>query len=97
MTTPPTPKRHHPGVYENKDPDAFEAEYHQRMLASAAGLAKICTIKACRRQGRCFGPFDGDLPCKRRHDGLFWERFRGAMRYLGWGDVLAGLEEDFEE
>jgi hypothetical protein len=94
---PPKPLRRIPGVYENKDPDAFEAEFAQRMLASAAGLPKICTIKMCRRRGRCFGPFRGKLPCLRRHNGLMGERFHSALRILHWEHVLDELEDDFDD
>lgn len=96
MTTSPNGNRkhQHPRVYEFTTPEAAEAEYHQRMLASAAGLAKICTIKTCRRRKRCFGPFDGDLPCLRRHNGLMGERFHSALHRLGWAHVLE--EEDLD-
>jgi hypothetical protein len=87
------PAPHYPGVFEFTTPEAAEAEFHERLLASASGLPKICTIKRCRRRGRCLGPFDGDLPCKRRHLGLFQLRFGAALKLLGWSYD----EEDADE
>ncbi|HEY8248877.1 MAG TPA: hypothetical protein VIG38_16590 [Hyphomicrobium sp.] len=49
------------------------------MLASAAGLPRVCVLKKCRRRKRCFGRFDGDLPCKRQQ-----ARFQSALKVLGW-------------
>ena len=57
------------GIFASDDPEAFEAEFFDRMLASAAGLPRVCVFKKCRRRKRCFGRFDGDLPCKRQHEG----------------------------
>ena len=54
------------------------------MLASAAGLPRVCAFKKCRRRKRCFGRFDGDLPCKRLHEGLARARFQSALKVLGW-------------
>ncbi len=93
MPTSPGRKTHHPGVFEFTTPEAAEAEFHMRLMAGAAGLAKICTIKKCRRRGRCFGPFDGDLPCRRRHLGLFHERFNSALKFLGWSYDEADADE----
>lgn len=98
MTTSPhdKPKTHRPGVFENPAREAIEEELHLRMIASAAGMAQICTIKTCRRRKRCFGPFDGDLPCVRRHDGLMRERFHSALKLLGWSHALDDLEDDID-
>ncbi|HEY8247357.1 MAG TPA: hypothetical protein VIG38_08770 [Hyphomicrobium sp.] len=54
------------------------------MIASAAGLPRVCVLKKCRRRKRCFGHFDGDLPCKRQHKGLARARFAIALKVLGW-------------
>ena len=56
-------------IFESDDPEAVEAELTNRLLASAAGLPRVCGLKKCRRRKRCFGPYDGDLPCKRLHRG----------------------------
>ena len=71
-------------IFENDDPEAVEAELTDRLLASAAGLPRVCTLKKCRRRKRCFGPCDGDLPCKRLHRGLAQARFPSALKVLGW-------------
>ena len=86
MPTSTNPNRNikHPGVFEYTTPEAAETEFHMRLIASAADLPKLCTIKNCRRRQRCLGPFDGDLPCRRRHLGLFHERFQSALKRLGW-------------
>lgn len=78
--------RVHSGIFENGDPDAFEAEFTDRMLASAAGLPRVCGLKKCRRRKRCFGLYDGDLPCKRLHRGFAQSRFKSALRVLGWAN-----------
>ena len=75
------------GIFETDDPEAFEAEFFNRMLASAAGLPRLCAIKKCRRRKRCFGPYDGDLPCKRRHEALAQARFESALKVIGWPNV----------
>jgi hypothetical protein len=54
------------------------------MVASAAGLPRVCALKKCRHRKRCFGPYDGDLPCKRRHRVLAQARFESALKVLGW-------------
>jgi hypothetical protein len=54
------------------------------MIASAAGLPRVCVLKKCRRRKRCFGHFDGDLPCKRQHKGLARALFAIALKVLGW-------------
>ena len=57
------------------------------MLASAAGLPRVCALQKCRRRKRCFGPYDGDLPCKRQHRGLAQARFESALKVLGWPNL----------
>src|SRR5665647_555130 len=47
------------GIFQDDDPEAFEAEFVNRMLASAAGLPRLCPLKKCRRRKRCFGPLIG--------------------------------------
>ena len=44
------------GIFESDDPEAFEAEYFNRMVALAAGLPRVCALKKRRRRKRCFGP-----------------------------------------
>ncbi|KAB2940334.1 MAG: hypothetical protein K8F92_04025 [Hyphomicrobium sp.] len=79
------------GILLSNDPEAFEAEFAERMLASAAGLPRVCVLNKCRRRKRCFGPLiGGDLPCKRLHRGLARARFKRALKVLG----LAHLNED---
>ena len=63
------------------DISAREDELANRLLASAAGLPRICAVKKCRRAKRCFGP---DLVCLRHHHGLARARFKGALKKLGW-------------
>jgi len=75
------------GIFEDDHPEAFEAEFFNRMLASAAGLPRVCALKKCRRRKRCFGRYDGDLPCKRQHTGLAQARFESALKVLGWPNV----------
>jgi hypothetical protein len=74
-------------IFQNDDPEAFEAEFFDRMVASAAGLPRLCALKKCRRRKRCFGRYDGDLPCKRQHRGLAQSRFQSALKVLGWPNV----------
>ena len=75
------------GIFQDVDPEAFEAEFFDRMVASAAGLPRVCALQKCRRRQRCFGPYDGDLPCKRLHKGLVQARFESALKVLGWPNV----------
>lgn len=75
------------GIFQDVDPEAFEAEFFDRMVASAAGLPRVCVLQKCRRRQRCFGPYDGDLPCKRLHKGLVQARFESALKVLGWPNV----------
>jgi hypothetical protein len=74
-------------IFENADPEAVEDELTDRLLASAAGLPRVCALKKCRRRKRCFGRYDGDLSCKRLHRGLAQARFQSALRVLGWPNV----------
>lgn len=86
--------KHQPsGIFRDRAPEAAEAEYHERLIASAAGMPRICHLKKCRRRGRCFGPFDGSLPCRRLHPLLYHQRFDGALRRLGWLKHLDGSDE----
>ena len=84
MAAPNNGKAAGSGIFASDDPEAFEAEFFNRMLASAAGLPRVCAFKKCRRRKRCFGRFDGDLPCKRLHEGLARARFQSALKVLGW-------------
>ncbi|CAN1724169.1 protein of unknown function [Hyphomicrobium sp. 1Nfss2.1] len=72
------------GIFLDSSPEAFTAEYTERMIASAAGLPRICALKKCRRRSRCFGPYAAGLPCTRHHQGLCQARFAGALALLGW-------------
>jgi len=66
-------------------PDALEAELIDRLVASAAGLPRVCILKRCRRAKRCFGPLAGGaLPCMRHHNGLARARLESALKVLGW-------------
>ena len=76
-----------PGIFLNDDEEMVKEEMTDRLLASAAGLPRVCAFKKCRRRKRCFGPYDGDLPCKRAHRGLAQARFRSALKALGWPNV----------
>ncbi len=73
-----------PGVFEYTTPEAAEAEFIERMIASAAGLPRVCALKKCRRRRRCFGPYESGLPCTRHHQGLCQARFESALKILGW-------------
>jgi hypothetical protein len=67
------------------DAEALEAELLDRLVASAAGLPRVCVLKRCRRRKRCLGAgAGGQLPCKRHHRGLAKARFRSALQVLGW-------------
>jgi hypothetical protein len=33
------------------------------------------------------GPYDGDLPCKRLHEGFAQARFESALKVLGWPNI----------
>jgi hypothetical protein len=69
----------------SNDLEAREAELFNRLVASAAGLPRMCVLKRCRRRKRCLGPaVGGELPCKRHHKGLAKARFRSALDILGW-------------
>jgi hypothetical protein len=66
-------------------PKAIEAELLARLVASAAGLPRVCLRKRCRRAKRCLAPVaGGGLPCMRHHNGLANARFRSALKVLGW-------------
>jgi hypothetical protein len=72
-------------IFQNNDPEALEAELLDRLVASAAGLPRVCVRKRCRRRKRCLGPLvRGELPCRRHHKGLAKARFRSALNVLGW-------------
>ena len=64
--------------------EASESEMFNRLIASAAGLPRVCVLKKCRRRKRCFGRIGGDLLCKRHHMGLGQARFASALKVLGW-------------
>jgi hypothetical protein len=69
----------------SNDPETREAELLDRLVASAAGLPRVCVLKRCRRRKRCLGPIVGsELLCKRHHRGLAKERFQSALEVLGW-------------
>ncbi len=72
-------------VVLSNGPDAREAEILDRLVASAAGLPRVCVLKRCRRRKRCLGAMVcGELPCRRHHKGLAKARFRSALQVLGW-------------
>jgi hypothetical protein len=74
-------------IFLASDAAAREAELVDRLIASAAGLPRVCALKQCRRRKRCFGPLaGGELPCMRQHRGLARERLQDALRVLGWSD-----------
>lgn len=69
---------------------APDAELFDRLVASAAGLPRICVLKRCRRRKRCLGAFaGGTLPCVHHHRGLARERFQSALKVLGWPNCKA--------
>lgn len=83
------------GIFLDDDPEAFADEYHQRMLASAMGLAHVCARKKCRRRKRCFGPYEnGGVPCLTEHAGLAKARFESALRILFPGRRLEDLTDE---
>ncbi len=54
-----------------------------RFVATAAGMARVCTRKPCRRRKRCLG----DPPlCMTEHLGLMYARLPAAYRALGLYD-----------
>lgn len=64
---------------------ALEDELTHRLLASAAGLPRVCALKRCRRRKRCLARFGtGDIPCLAHHRGLLPARFQSALKRLGW-------------
>ncbi len=76
---------------------AAEAELFNRLIASAAGLPRVCALKKCRRRKRCLGNYGSpDLPCLRHHRGLARARYESALRKLGWDgsapSAIAGKE-----
>jgi hypothetical protein len=72
-------------IFLDNDAEALEGELFDRLVASAAGLPRVCVLKRCRRRKRCLGPaVGGELPCKRHHKGLARARFRSALKVLGW-------------
>jgi len=80
MPTHPSPRTN-----QSNDPEAGEAELINRLVASAAGLPRVCVVKRCRRRKRCLGDLvGGELLCKRHHQGLAKARFRSALKVLGW-------------
>jgi len=71
---------------------AREAELVDRLIASAAGLPRVCALKRCRRAKRCFGGFGtGDIPCLGQHQGLARARYASALKRLGWDKPQARL------
>jgi len=71
---------------------AREVEIVDRLIASAAGLPRICALKRCRRAKRCFGAFgSGDVPCLVQHQGLARARYASALKRLGWDKPRAGV------
>ena len=82
------------GGSEGDEPSDLEAEMFNRLMASAAGLWRVCTLKRCRRRKRCFGNWgterSGDIPCLRHHHGLMRKRFQSALKVLGWPNRREG-------
>ena len=58
-----------------------EGYFEARLLASAMGLPLVCSVKKCRRRGRCFGL---GIVCLEDHAGLAKKRFPAAIALLGW-------------
>ena len=90
MTASLKPKNKRPRIFDTDDPDAFQEEFCLRMIASAAGLPRICTLRICRRRRRCFGTYRSGLPCVRHHGQLCGERLGAALQHLGWPCDEAG-------
>ena len=72
-------------IFRGADLEAQERELVDRLIASAAGLYRICGLKRCRRLKRCLGV---ELHCLRQHHGLARARFESALKKLG------GCEDD---
>ena len=53
-------------IFRGEDLAAQEREIVDRLLATAAGLPRICALKRCRRRKRCFGQ---TTECLRLHTG----------------------------
>jgi uncharacterized protein YecT (DUF1311 family) len=63
--------------------DDEAADIRARVMATAAGMPRICTLKRCRRRKRCFG----EPPrCLMNNLGLMHQRLAAAYRTLGWND-----------
>jgi len=76
---------------DEQEREAQEAELVDRLIASAAGLPRVCAFKRCRRGKRCFGGFgSGAVPCLSQHQGLARARFKSALKRLGWDKPRAG-------
>ena len=78
MAAGPKAKR---DIFRSEDLEAQERELVDRLLASAAGLPRLCAFKRCRRRKRCFGQ---TIECLRLHTGLARARFESALKKLGW-------------
>ena len=64
--------------------DSDEAtDMRARVIATAAGMPKHCTLKRCRRHKRCFGD---PARCMMNNLGLMHRRLAAAYRALGWND-----------
>ena len=85
MATAGNDKARDSRIVPSSDAEACEAELVGRLIASAAGLPRVCHLKRCRRRKRCLGPLlGGELACTRHHRGLVRARFRSALAVLGW-------------
>lgn len=78
------PATHEAGAADAQEVSALEGEMFNRLLASAAGLPRVCVVRKCRRAKRCFGGVGCDLPCLRHHRGLARARYTSALKILGW-------------
>lgn len=85
MATARNGRAQHARIAPGNDAEALDADLFDRLLASAAGLPRVCVLRRCRRRKRCLGPrVGGNLPCKRHHEGLARARFQSALKVLGW-------------
>jgi hypothetical protein len=69
------------GDGDGDTPSARAIELARRLIASAAGLPRVCALKRCRRKKRCLG---ADLICVHHHEGLLRKRYASALARLGW-------------
>ncbi len=89
-----TARKHKAGDEPHDCDEAPDAELFDRLVASAAGLPRICVLKRCRRRKRCLGALAGGAPpCVQHHRGLARARFQSALKVLGWPNRKAGRSD----